>query len=155
MELQQPTVPNVTVAQPVTKTLLSQILKFAVIGVINTGIDFAILNLLMYFTEIKSGNGLILLNAISFTAAVINSYLLNKRWAFNDHAQGDAAKKFSVFLAVSLIGLAINTAVVRIGSDYNFINIDQQLWNNVAKIAATGISLVWNFVGYKLFVFNK
>lgn len=108
-------------------------------------------------TGIYEGNGIIPLNIISFTVAVINSYFLNKRWAFKDQTGGEHGKKFTMFLLVSVIGAGINTATVRIVST----NIDpmfgltQELWLNVAKVVATGISLVWNFAGYKLVVFKK
>lgn len=137
--------------------LVAQFLKFAVIGVINTGVDFAILNLLIWATGVNEGNGLIPLNIISFTIAVINSYILNKRWAFRDQTTGETAKKFTSFLLISVIGALINTAVVRFGSTNiePMFGLSQVLWVNVAKVVATGLSLVWNFVGYKLFVFKR
>ncbi|MBI3952500.1 MAG: GtrA family protein [Candidatus Doudnabacteria bacterium] len=143
--------------KPKVSLLIAQFLRFAIIGGINTGIDFLILNLLMALTGIREGNGLIPLNVVSFTVAVINSYVLNKRWAFKDQASGDTAKKFTSFLVISVIGALINTAIVRIGSTNidPMFGLSQTLWVNVAKIAATGASLIWNFIGYKLFVFKK
>lgn len=139
------------------KTLILQFLKFAVIGVINTGIDFLVLNLLSWITGINKGNGLIPLNFISFTVAVINSYYLNKRWAFQDKTTGDGGKKFSVFLIVSVVGALINTGIVRFVSTNvsPVLGITPQLWLNVAKLFATGVGLIWNFIGYKLFVFRN
>lgn len=138
-------------------TLVSQFLKFAAIGVINTGIDFALLNILTTITGIKEGSGLIPLNLISFGAATINSYLMNKHWAFHDEATAQEAKKFSLFLVVSVIGALINTGVVTFVSTNvdPMFGLTQTLWLNAAKVLATGISLVWNFLGYKLFVFKK
>jgi len=139
------------------QTLAKQFTKFAVIGVINTGIDFLILNALVYVTQIKEGTGLIPLNLISFTAAVVNSYYLNKRWAFQDNSSNEGGKKFSLFLAVSVIGALINTGVVHAVSTYidPMFGLDQTLWLNVGKLAATAIGLIWNFLGYKLLVFKK
>ena len=137
--------------------MAGQFLRFAVIGLINTGVDFLVLNLLIWATGIKEGNGIIPLNIISFTVAVTNSYILNKRWAFNDQTKGDTAKKFSNFLLISVIGAFINTAIVRVGSTNidPMFGLSQVLWVNAAKIVATGVSLVWNFIGYKLVVFKK
>jgi putative flippase GtrA len=141
----------------VNSGIIGEIIRFAVIGVINTGIDFVILNILIWATGIKEGNGLIPLNAISFTCAVINSYYMNKRWAFKDGSQGQNGRKFSVFLIVSIIGIVINTLVLRVVSTniHPMFGLSQTLWTNVAKLLATGVSLVWNFIGYKLFVFKK
>lgn len=137
--------------------LAGQFIRFAIIGLINTGVDFLVLNLLIWATGIKEGNGLIPLNIISFTVAVINSYILNKRWAFKDQTTGDTAKKFTNFLIISVIGALINTAIVRFGATNiePLFGLSQILWVNVVKAVATGVSLVWNFVGYKLLVFKK
>ncbi len=139
------------------KTLINQFIKFAIIGGINTVVDFGILNILIWLTGITEGNGLIPLNVISFSIAVVNSYFLNKKWAFKDQEVSDAGKKFSKFLLVSLIGVVINTAIVRVVSTNvePLFNLSPQLWVNAAKLTATAVSLIWNFIGYKLIVFKK
>lgn len=139
------------------KSLMVQFVKFGVIGVINTGVDFAVLNLLMWLTGVTEGNGLIPLNFLSFAVAVMNSYYFNKHWAFQDKTTGEGARKFSVFLVVSIIGALINTGIVRFVSTNidPMFGLSQQLWTNAAKLLATGVGLVWNFIGYKLFVFKS
>lgn len=139
------------------KTLLNQLWKFATVGVINTGVDYVILLILSAITGITSGNGIIPLNIISFSVATVNSYYLNKRWSFGDQSQAQQGKKFSMFLLVSIIGVTINTAIVRVITTnvHPIANIDPHLWLIASKLVATGVSLVWNFVGYKIFVFKK
>lgn len=134
-----------------------QFVRFVVVGLINTAIDFAILNLLSKLTGITKGDGLIPLNIISFSIATTNSYFLNKHWSFADNSGNDGGKKFSLFLIVSITGALINTSIVRIISTNvsPLFDLSPQLWLNVSKAAATGVSLVWNFIGYKLFVFKK
>ncbi len=131
--------------------------KFVIVGFINTAIDFAVLNLLMYLTNIYKGPEIIIFNAISFTAAVTNSYLMNKYWTFGDRSRTGAAKQFVEFLAVSIIGIILNTAIV-----YSVTTLIQpmfglgvKLWANFAKVIATAVVLGWNFIGYKFFVFKK
>jgi len=135
---------------------VKQFSRFVVIGLINTALDFAILNFLMWWTGIYSGIWLVSLNMISFSIAVINSYYWNKRWTFKDKDKIEA-KEFSQFILVTLVGLFINSSII-----YGIttlvspiFGIPLELWANLAKVAATGISLIWNFVGYKLFVFKK
>ena len=69
----------------------------------------------------------------------------------------DGSKQFVAFVIVSLVGLLINSVLVSLLStripEYSFINED--LIKNIAKVIATGVSLVWNFVGYKLIVFRR
>ncbi len=131
--------------------------KFVIVGFINTAIDFAILNLLMYLANIYKGPEIIIFNAISFTAAVINSYLMNKYWTFGDKSREGAAKQFVEFLVVSTGGIILNTAII-----YGLTTLIQpmfglsvKLWANFAKAAATAVVLGWNFIGYKFFVFKK
>ena len=148
-----------------TSGLASQIAKFGVVGIINTGIDFAVLNILIHTTGIYSGVWLLVFNTISFGIAVINSYFMNKYWAFGTGGSVQTAE-VSKFITVSLIGLALNTLVVYVLGTFfilsfrlsvlaPFTELAAGLWANLAKLAATAISLVWNFIGYKLFVFKK
>src|SRR3989344_6814534 len=62
--------------------LLWQFSKFALVGVLNTAIDFGILNLLIFVTGIASGLAIIPLNAVSFSTAIVNSSFWNKKWVF-------------------------------------------------------------------------
>lgn len=137
--------------------IIPQFAKFVVIGVVNTGVDFLILNLEMLATGISSGPYMLAQNAISFSIATINSYFLNKYWTFQDKSRSDKAKKFSQFLAVSVVGIVINSSIVFLITTYvpPMFGTTSVLWANLAKVAATGISLIWNFTGYKFWVFRK
>lgn len=141
--------------------IVKQFSKFIIVGGVNTGIDFLVLNILMFMTHINSGPMLFVLNCISFSVAVVNSYYMNRRWTFKEAAAGLGEKKatvqFSQFFVVSVIGIILNgTVLTGITSAITApFGIGPQLWANVAKLFATGVSLVWNFIGYKLFVFKK
>ena len=137
--------------------IIKQLVRFVVVGVINTGIDFLILNIEMFFTHITSGSGMILQNAISFGLATINSYYLNKSWTFSDKDKKKEGIKFAQFLTVSLIGIIINSLIVYLITSFipPMFGVNPQLWANIAKLAATAISLIWNFLGYKFIVFKK
>ena len=136
--------------------LAAQFLRFAVVGVLNTGIDFAILNILSYLTKITSGSGIVAIKGAAFLAANINSYLINKHWTFKDKTEGEGAKKFSTYLAVSVIGALLNLGIVYAITTYvdPMFGLSEALWLNAANLVATGVSLVWNFIGYKLIVFR-
>jgi putative flippase GtrA len=138
--------------------IIKQISKFVVVGFINTGIDFAVLNALMFSTKIYSGKWLILFNSISFTAAVINSYFLNKYWTFKSKDSKESkTKEFSQFLIISIIGISINDAIVYGLATFTspLFGLPKELWTNIAKIFATLASMTWNFIGYKFVVFKK
>lgn len=59
------------------------------------------------------------------------------------------------FLLVSLIGLGINSVVLGLFTHTFMVVKNAQLNANIGKLAATVFSLVWNFIGYKIFVFKK
>lgn len=133
--------------------VLWQFSKFMAVGFSNTAIDFGILNGLIYFTDITSGLQIIPLNAISFTVAIVNSYFWNRKWVFENPKESN----FFTFVGVTLIGLAINSTLVFLITTFipPVVVTSPKLWANIAKAFATGISLVWNFMGYKLVVFKK
>lgn len=139
------------------KKLIVEINKFVLVGLMNTGIDFGVLNLLMWATGIDKGRWLILLNMISFGTAVVNSYFWNKFWTFKAKDSSRVSWEFSQFLIVSIIGLIINTSIVYLLATFTspMFGLSQRIWTNLAKVTATALSLVWNFLGYKFIVFKS
>ncbi|PIP22568.1 MAG: hypothetical protein COZ91_00140 [Candidatus Nealsonbacteria bacterium CG_4_8_14_3_um_filter_39_7] len=134
---------------------LFQFAKFVEIGVLNTLIDFGVLNLLVQITGITGGWDIAPLNAISFSCAVINSYFWNKIWTFE--TKEGSGKVFLQFLAVSIVGTIINTGIIVAGTGLfaPLFGLSSGLWMNMVKLAATMISMIWNFIGYKYIVFKK
>lgn len=135
--------------------IVFQFAKYATVGLANTAVDFGVLNLLMWSTGIYSGKNLFWLNSISFLVAVIHSYVWNKLWTFKAKEKTDAAKQFLQFLVVSIIGVLINSGIVYIITTWVNPMTGKEAWANLAKLAATIISLLWNFIGYKFIVFKK
>lgn len=136
---------------------IKQFVKFFVVGIINTAIDFIVLNFEMLLTGITSGPYMFVLNSISFSVATTNSFFMNKRWTFEDKEEKQSGVKFSQFLIVSIIGITINGGIVYAVTTFTnpLFGMNPQLWANVAKLFATVVSLVWNFLGYKFVVFKK
>lgn len=133
----------------------AQLSKFGSIGSLNAVIDFTILNLLSSVSGIYKGPWLILFNALSFAIAVVNSYLLNKRWTFKHNRPGNP-REFSTFFGIYLIGLGLNSILVY--SITSFVTpiagIHPQLWLNVAKVVSNSVSAFWNFFAMKFLVFK-
>jgi len=132
---------------------MKQFIKFATVGIINTGLDLIFLNFLIWLTGIYQGGWLGLLNFIAFSLATINSYFLNKFWTFKKRG----VNFFFQFFAISLVGCAINTSIVYFVATFvpPFFGVSQLLWVNIAKLLAILISMCWNFIGYKFWVFRK
>ncbi|HEX5429706.1 MAG TPA: GtrA family protein [Patescibacteria group bacterium] len=136
--------------------IVGQFIRFAVVGIVNTAINFVIVLLLSSLFGITKGEKIIWISMVGFIAATTNSYFMNKAWAFHDQSHGGAQKP-TIFLAVSLVGLAINSGIVYFVTTHvnPILNLGPHIWEVVALVVATGISLIWNFIGYKLFVFKN
>ncbi len=136
--------------------VLLQIAKFVAVGGLNTLLDLGILNTLIFLSGIAAGWWYSIFKGISFIAAVINSYFWNKNWTFGVSDSANI-KEFSQFMAVSLVGFAINVGAASLL--VNFIgspeSISPERWANIGALSATIISLVWNFIGYKFIVFKR
>ncbi len=149
--------------------IIFQIVKFGEVGVLNTFVDAGILNFLIGASGITAGVWLAPLNTVSFLFAMTNSYLWNKFWTFRDGGQAtglpasaapkalQAGKNFLQFLVVSGIGWGINTGILVLVTSLvsPLFSLSAGAWANVAKLGAIFVSMVWNFLGYKFFVFKK
>jgi len=135
--------------------VIFQIVKFLEVGVLNTFIDIGILNLLVWQTGITSGGWLAPLNTISFLFAATNSYYWNKFWTFKKKKETKGGE-FLQFLLISVIGWGINTGIVVLGTTFltPIAAFSAGAWVNIVKLAATFISMAWNFIGYKFIVFK-
>ena len=136
-----------------------QIGKFASVGVLNTFVDFGVLNLL-----IAVGGGLFMgmagfafpiMKAISFIFATLNSYFWNKHWTFQSKSAttfAQTVKFYAVAFIAFLANVGIAAFVVNLMSDGS--GIISTLWANVGALLGIVISLFINFLGYKFFVFT-
>ncbi|KJU83380.1 glycosyl transferase family 2 [Candidatus Magnetobacterium bavaricum] len=133
-----------------------QFLRFAIIGVLNTLVDLVVLNIETLLTGVRQGAPFALQKGVSFMVAVLFSYHFNKRWTFGDRSTGEGRKKFLQFIVVSAIGMGLNvtvaTIVITVGVGYT--SIHPQVMVNVGALCGTASGLLWNFTGYKLWVFK-
>lgn len=137
-----------------------QFAKFCIIGFLNASIDFGILNLLSLYTGLTSGFIIGGVNVPGVVVAVTNSYFWNKFWVFSHkRKEGEpiSYSDFFTFIVVSAIGVAINSGAVIAVSTYihPLFGFSAERWLNIAKVVASAIALLWNFLGYKFFVFKK
>ena len=134
-----------------------QFAKYAATGAMNSFTDIGILNLLSLTFQIFAGPLIILFNVISFSVAVTNSYFWNNIWVFKKEGGGLSVAQFGKFLGVTIRGVAINSAILYtvttlIGAP---AGMSPALWENVGKLVAVPVAVIWNFFGYKFFVFRR
>ena len=117
--------------------------RFAVVGVVNTGLDLAV------FAALHFGAGVALMPAhvAGFLIAATNSYLLNKIWTFRDPSRGGVALRRGLgFLMVAAGGLAVSSAIVWLA---HFV-----MPAMAAKLAAVVGSFAWNYWASSRLVFR-
>jgi putative flippase GtrA len=197
--------------------IIEQFLRFVCIGLLNTALNFLVLNTVSKVLGISAGIPLGVIDFFSFTLAVIQSYLWNRTWTFGSEQEvsllenfwrlvkvgalgalaiilvlvgskmsaawyfyavilavylllesglwksyrfhlsnwNHEGHSFIIFFIVTFIGLIINVALVSFVSLHLHLTHTVDLDKNIAVVIATGVSLFWNFTGYKLVVFKK
>ena len=137
-------------------SFFNQFGKFAAIGFTNAAVDFGILNLFIAYTGIAAGVSYSVFKATSFFIAMINSYFLNKHWAFNAGQNGASKVEFAKFtgvaVAAGLVNVGIASAVV------NFVDpifgFSSAVWANVGAAIGSASALVFSFIGFRFLVFK-
>jgi putative flippase GtrA len=127
--------------------------QFAAVGTLNSFIDIGIFNLETFLLGgVVSTPVFAVLKAISFLCATTNSFFWNKGWTFHDEHKANAGQ-VTGFYTIAIIGWAANVAVATFVKS---IGPDTKFWVDVASpLAGILVTFIWNFVGYKYFVFKK
>lgn len=124
--------------------LYRQVLRFGIVGVLSAASEFGLLILLVE----KFGLGYMQANFIAFCFIVIGNYVASRLWIFGAGSFSKGAELVG-FFAVVLIGLGINQISMYFGVetfalDYRF-----------AKALALILTVAWNFLAKKYFVFRR
>ena len=128
-----------------------QIGRFAIVGTINTAIDFGLLFLLTFLGLPK-----IAANTVSTGSAFIFSFFANKKYTFKSTNKNIKYEIISVII-ITLFGLWVlqNGIIWLITPLIKNIVSQEQLALFAAKLLATAVSLVWNYCLYDKVVFKK
>lgn len=124
-------------------------LRFVLIGLLNTAIDFGLL-----FGLRAIGLPLVPANMISTGAALAFSFFANRSFTF-EAGRGNAVRQAVAFLAVTIFGLWVLQPLVLLGGNA----LLAESWGSspalfASKVAATVVSMVWNYLLYDRVVFR-
>lgn len=122
---------------------LFRFVKFGLVGVLNTAINWIIFILLN-----SLGIYYIISNIIAYTLYTINSYMWNSKWVFKYEGKNIKETTFK-FIILNVIGLILNTCIL-----YVLVDI-LGLSKIIGLIIATAIVMVLNYFINKLWVFSK
>ena len=129
----------------------AQIGRFAIVGTINTIIDFGLLFLLTFLGLPK-----LAANTVSTGTAFVFSFFANKKYTFKSTSKNIKYEIVS-FVIVTLFGLWVlqNGTIWLITPLIKSFITNERISLFVAKLFATAISLVWNYCLYDKVVFKK
>lgn len=124
-------------------SLPRQFLRFAAVGAIGTGVQYATL----WFGVEHLAATAVVASAVGYLLGSVVNYLLNYFFTFESgKSHLEAAAKYYAVLGV---GWCLNTGLMAVFVTY-------LLWNYwLAQIVTTGIGLVWNFLGSRFWAFRQ
>jgi putative flippase GtrA len=134
--------------------VLYQFAQFAAVGTLNTFIDLGVFNIetALYGTIAISNSLFAVFKAVSFVCATTNSFLWNKYWTFGSKDKANAGQVTS-FYGIALVGWALNVGTATLVKSVGPVS---HLWINiVAPLSGVATSFLWNFLGYKYWVFKR
>lgn len=148
----------------VRKNLL-QIVKFGLIGVLNTALDYFLF--FVFFSLLRLDKNLA--QVIATALAMTNSYFFNRYWTFGKKGRAQVDEMWK-FILVNLISMCVT--ILCLNLFYDLLHLERianavleagglpfRLEGDSAvmfcKLAAVPFSLAVNFLGNRLWVFRK
>ena len=127
------------------RKLIEQLVKFGIVGVLATLIDFGVM------IALKEVAGLtpVVASTISFCVSLVFNYAASMRFVFVRRDDMGRAREFTIFVVLSLVGLGINALLMWLGTEV--ATFDYRL----VKVFATAVVMLWNFVTRKVFLERK
>jgi len=138
----------------------TRFIKFGIVGIIGSVIDFGVFNLLTILANCSS----MISNIISFTLAVINNFILNRYWTYPDTKETPFMKQMVQFSIVSGLGLAIRVPLFKYLENLLIPLASRIVPNlltptivghNVALALVIGVVMLWNFFVNRFWTFKN
>ncbi|MGP6140261.1 GtrA family protein [Jeotgalibaca sp. A127] len=123
--------------------LFAQLMKFGIVGVVATVIDFAVLTILTEFFGVHYLTSA----AIGFIVSTLFNYFASMRYVFNSRfGEDEKHKELMIFVVLSVVGLGLNQLFM-----WLFVEI-AGIFYIFSKVFATTLVMGWNFVSRKIWI---
>jgi putative flippase GtrA len=122
--------------------------RYLVVGLICTGLDFTIFNLLAFRFGFPKSSSKILATGL----AIVVSFLLNRGWTFRGSKSAKWERQFALYVAVNVASTLLSVVCMRLAvAD----GLTGQLWANVAAFGVVlTVGTAARFLIYRRFVFR-
>src|SRR2546421_16768 len=136
-------------------TPLWQIVRFGIVGVLNTTVDIIALNILLWRFPTHDANLLLFYNSIAYMLGALNSFGFNKYWTFK-HKQAVTGSEIFRFAIVNIIGILCNDGIIwSVASILHTVIANHTLWANASKGCAIIGTTSVSYLGMRLWVFSR
>jgi len=130
--------------------LAHEIMKFGLVGVLNTLINLAVFNALLVTID---NVGRVKANFVATAVATVFAYLMSRYWTFRHRpSEHSTSREFLLFLVFNAIGLGIESALI--GGTVYVLGTNTIVAVNIAKILGLGLGTIFRFWAYRTFVFR-
>jgi putative flippase GtrA len=126
------------------KILIREALRYAVMSVFMLCLDIAILWILVQYFSWPY----LLAASVSFSAGVLVGYFISVTAVFKYRKLKNQPLEFASFVAVGIVGLAINAAAMSFGGGYLGVHY------LAAKCGASCLTFTWNFTARRQLLFT-
>ena len=133
------------------RDIVTELVKFGAVGLVNTVLDYAVLNLLLSIGPLKA-------KVASTIVATTASYVMNRQWTYNRRDRAGLRREYVLIFALNLAGLAIQLAVLGVAKyGFGFTEHgggDDRLALNLFNALGIGVAMIFRFWAYRTFVFR-
>jgi putative flippase GtrA len=132
-----------------------QLLRFSLVGCLNTAVDLLALNALFWLFPTRNIGLLLMENSLAYSVGAVNSFLLNKYWTFRCAGRA-GPREVERFALTTLAGVACNNLLLWLmGTLLHPVFVSAVLWANASKLVAIGGTVLISYLGMRLWVFVR
>src|SRR5450755_69046 len=133
--------------------MIKRLIRFALVGGLNTGVDIGIITLLAFLLPAKNLVHLIGYNTIAYSIGACNSFVLNKFWTFKERTPV-TAQQVGKFVLVTIGGIILNNVVLSMFSLAWPALAYGSAWDTLTlKVGVAATCMLLSFVALNLLVF--
>jgi putative flippase GtrA len=135
------------------KRTIGQVIRFGLVGIVNTVVDLLILNMLLLLFPTNSIRVVLIFSALAYGLGAVNSFLLNKYWTFG-YRQRTTWREVVRFTVTTSCGIGWSSIILWLASNaLHPILINPTVWANASKVVAISGTALISYLGMSLWVF--
>ncbi|MFN8533214.1 MAG: GtrA family protein [Dehalococcoidia bacterium] len=133
------------------RPLPTRLARFVTVGALGTVLDVGLFTVLRGLVGIPA----VPANVLSYSAGIVNNYLLHRSWTFGDAPRKLVPLQFAQFGTVAISALALNTGLVALlVGPLGGLAGSETVGDLLAKVVATVSGVAWSFAAQSAWTFR-